>query len=465
MRQIRSEMRLSLVAAACGLMLAACGGGGDGSTSGGKLQLITFNYPGGNTLVNGPTILTATSTSGLPVTFESTTPSICTVSGNEATLVSAGECRIVAHQGGGTTEDGVLWAPADDTSHLFNVLKHPQTITFAGPQYVKLATTPQMEVVSVASSGLPVDLVVDTPTVCTLTGSTLKFLAKGSCALTGTQAGDGNYSAQTAQRFIAVDPLVVADGFTGSSGRGDTSALGTKQGGAVQVRSWSSSINGISNGWESCNPSEDNPDWCYHTVSSEGDSLTSALHMAGFDGWGYGYNRVDIFGPGLSGFSGSGDTSSGLRVTTETALVPNLVANSEWLAMGKPVLVHIDLGKSNGGCNVELSAALFPIPLLKVLAPAVPLTDFAVTNNCGLSDVAAASVSDVRNLPSPWGTNSGGYQAGLEAMSAARASATTLLQTSDIARVRFRIEDQNKDTFADGVLKTDLTISGPITVQ
>src|SRR6185295_12097439 len=97
-RQIRCEVRLTLVAAACGLMLAACGGGGGGGGSEGRLQVISFKYPGGNTLLNGPTILSATSTSGLPVTFESGTPATCTVSGNEATLKAAGECLIIAHQ-------------------------------------------------------------------------------------------------------------------------------------------------------------------------------------------------------------------------------------------------------------------------------------------------------------------------------------------------------------------------------
>ena len=136
MRQIRTEMRLSLMAAACGLMLAACGGGGGGGSSEGRLQVISFSYPGGNSLLNGPTILSATATSGLPVTFESGTPATCTVSGNEATLIAAGECRIIARQGGGTGADGATWAAADEVSHLFNVLKHTQTVTFTPPDYV-----------------------------------------------------------------------------------------------------------------------------------------------------------------------------------------------------------------------------------------------------------------------------------------------------------------------------------------
>ena len=475
MRQIRYVGRLSLVAAACGLMLAACGGGGGaGGGSEGRLQAINFDYPGGNTLLNGPTVLSATASSGLPVSFESSTPTTCTVSGNEATLVAAGECRIVASQAGGTTGDGVKWARADDVSQLFNVLKHAQTLTFTPPDYVLSSAATEVALTATASSGLPVSFEVGTPTVCTITGNTLKLLGKGSCAVAAMQAGDEQYSAQANIRFVAVDPLVVADGFAPGSGRGSSDSMSTAQGGKVSVNPWATPLNA---GWEWCDGNSGG-DWCYRTVSDDGKSLTSSLHILDTQytgGWQYSFNRIDIFAPGLSSFNGSGDTTGGLQVTTETALVFTLGVNSDLYDSGKPLVVHLDLGKYNNGCNVTLSALLYPAAA-GLVSYGIALTDFAVTDACGLEGVTAASLDDdVRKLPNPNGPRGGSaadvaaalaaYQAALDTFSGARTSATTLLKSSNIVRTRLRLMDANVEIKTDGVFASDLTISGAITIQ
>jgi hypothetical protein len=61
---------------------------------------ITFTSPGDLKIDDIPPALVATSASGLPVNFTSNTTSICTVSGTTLTLVSGGECAIVANQDG-----------------------------------------------------------------------------------------------------------------------------------------------------------------------------------------------------------------------------------------------------------------------------------------------------------------------------------------------------------------------------
>ena len=53
--------------------------------------------------VGGTTTVSATSTSGLAVTFTSATPSICTVSGTTVTGITAGTCTITADQAGNAT--------------------------------------------------------------------------------------------------------------------------------------------------------------------------------------------------------------------------------------------------------------------------------------------------------------------------------------------------------------------------
>ena len=62
-------------------------------------QTISFTSPGAQK-VGTPVTLSASSNSGLTVTFASTTTSVCTISGNTLTLVAAGNCIITADQAG-----------------------------------------------------------------------------------------------------------------------------------------------------------------------------------------------------------------------------------------------------------------------------------------------------------------------------------------------------------------------------
>jgi uncharacterized repeat protein (TIGR03803 family) len=80
-----------------------------------KPQTITFTAISSQ-IQGRPLKLHASASSGLPVTFTSSTPTICTVSGTTATLVSAGTCTIVASQMG----NGV-YAAATPVSRSFTV--------------------------------------------------------------------------------------------------------------------------------------------------------------------------------------------------------------------------------------------------------------------------------------------------------------------------------------------------------
>ena len=62
-------------------------------------QTITFVSPGAQK-VGTPVALSASADSDLVVSFASTTPTICTLSGNTLTLVAAGNCTITANQAG-----------------------------------------------------------------------------------------------------------------------------------------------------------------------------------------------------------------------------------------------------------------------------------------------------------------------------------------------------------------------------
>jgi len=82
-------------------------------------QTITFNVP--QTQVGGTTLaLTATASSGFPVTYTSSTTAVCTVSGSTATfakVTSAGACTITASQPG----DNIYFAAAAPVTVSFTV--------------------------------------------------------------------------------------------------------------------------------------------------------------------------------------------------------------------------------------------------------------------------------------------------------------------------------------------------------
>jgi len=123
---LRHRAKLSVLAVSA-LVVACGGGGGEGGGSSGAFQAISFNYPGGATLLAGPVTLKATADSGLPVAFRSGTPDICTVSGDQLTLVAKGECSVIASQAGGAGANGKQWAAADEVGQLFKVLGRAQT--------------------------------------------------------------------------------------------------------------------------------------------------------------------------------------------------------------------------------------------------------------------------------------------------------------------------------------------------
>ncbi len=127
-------------------------------------QTITFAALSDLTLGGAPFTLTATASSGLTVSFASTTTSVCTVSGTTATLVAAGTCTIQATQAGNATYAAA--APVsqsfqvDAPTATFTVTSDPTSATVApGKSAVFTFTvTPQGSYttpVSFACSGLP----------------------------------------------------------------------------------------------------------------------------------------------------------------------------------------------------------------------------------------------------------------------------------------------------------------------
>ena len=70
------------------------------AASGATPQTITFGPLGSVTFGTAPFAINATASSGLTVSFASTTPGVCTVSGSTVTVVAVGTCSITASQAG-----------------------------------------------------------------------------------------------------------------------------------------------------------------------------------------------------------------------------------------------------------------------------------------------------------------------------------------------------------------------------
>jgi hypothetical protein len=151
-------------------------------------QTITFG-PIANQGFGTPVTLTATASSGLQVSFASTTGTVCTVSGNTATILKLGTCTIKATQAGNAN-----FTAAASMKQSFTVVKGTQTITFGALPSEPYSTAP-FTVSAAASSGLPVSFASTTTTVCTVSGDTVTLVLPGHCSIRATQAGNADYKA------------------------------------------------------------------------------------------------------------------------------------------------------------------------------------------------------------------------------------------------------------------------------
>ncbi len=165
------------------------------------VQTITFNPISTQTL-GTPLTLNASASSGLPVSFASSTTGVCTVLGNVASFIAAGSCTITASQAGNAT-----YAPAAPVAQTFTVNGMPQTITFNPILNQTVGTT--LTLSASASSSLPVSFASSTAGICTVSGNVASFIAAGSCTITASQAGNAIYApaAPLPQTFTVLSPL------------------------------------------------------------------------------------------------------------------------------------------------------------------------------------------------------------------------------------------------------------------
>ncbi len=143
-------------------------------------QKITFPAISSQTWPVSTLALSATASSGLPVTYA--VSGGATVSGSTLTITKPGTVNVTARQLGGT-----LYGAAPQVTIQFNVAKVPQTLTFPAIGRVAVGTT--LTLGATTSSGLPVAYALASG-VATLSGNTVTFNKVGTVKITATQPGD-----------------------------------------------------------------------------------------------------------------------------------------------------------------------------------------------------------------------------------------------------------------------------------
>lgn len=154
-----------------------------------QAQTISFAAPAPVPFLTPPFQLSASASSGLPVTFASNTPQVCGVANSTMLVIlTAGLCSVTASQNGSAN-----FAPAVPVTQFFPIVTAPQTITFFAPADVTPPVAP-FGVAASTSSGLAVLLTSGTPQVCTVANSLVTITGAGLCSLTASQSGTQNYS-------------------------------------------------------------------------------------------------------------------------------------------------------------------------------------------------------------------------------------------------------------------------------
>ncbi len=147
--------------------------------------------------------VSASATSGLPVSITTATPGVCSLSGNTVSFIGVGTCVLNANQGG-----SVAFLPASN-QQAFSVGGSAQSLSFtSAPSSGVFNGAPFLGLAAVSSAGLtPVVLSIDfsATAVCSLSGNTVSFIGAGTCTINANQAGNVNVQpAPQLQRSFSV---------------------------------------------------------------------------------------------------------------------------------------------------------------------------------------------------------------------------------------------------------------------
>lgn len=173
-----------------------------------QIQTISFDAISEKIFGDTPFILSATSSSDLPVTYASNNIGVASVSGSTITILGAGTAMITASQAGNNN-----YYPAADVTKPLIVNKASQTITFAALSSKTFGDAP-FTLSATSSSGLAPTYTSSNTSVATVSGNTVTIVGAGIASITASQAGNSNYNAGETSRQLTVNKALQTVTFT-----------------------------------------------------------------------------------------------------------------------------------------------------------------------------------------------------------------------------------------------------------
>lgn len=148
-------------------------------------------------VVGGTGVVFAVTSAGFAASKDSSTPNVCTISGNTVTGVTVGTCTITGDHHGNAN-----YYAAPQATQSFNIGKGSQAIAFGTAPTLAVGST-AAALATGGASGNPVTFSSNTLTVCTISGSAVSGVTAGTCTLAANQLGSTNYFAapQVTQSF------------------------------------------------------------------------------------------------------------------------------------------------------------------------------------------------------------------------------------------------------------------------
>ena len=148
-------------------------------------QTINFDALPGKTFGDADFVVNASSSSGLSVALAASGQ--CTISGLNVHITGAGGCNVTASQLGDANYNA-----AADVLRSFQIDKATQTIKF-DLLSDKTFGDPDFQISASATSGRPVTFAASGP--CANSGPSVHINGAGTCTITASEGGDGNYNA------------------------------------------------------------------------------------------------------------------------------------------------------------------------------------------------------------------------------------------------------------------------------
>ena len=176
-------------------------------------QIITLSpLPGLTYSPAGTSVLSASSSSNLPIVFSSSNMTVASVSGDILSIISAGSTIITASQAGNNNYNA-----ATSVTQTATISQAAQTITFAALAN-KTTADLQFNLTAISTSGLSITYTSSNTAVATVSGNTVTIVGAGTTTITASQIGDVNYTAANGiDQSLTVNSVLYLNQFTGVS--------------------------------------------------------------------------------------------------------------------------------------------------------------------------------------------------------------------------------------------------------